>query len=372
MPKNAIVIGAGIVGLSTARALAEQGWQVTVYERSATAQGASIRNFGMIWPIGQKSGKQYERAMRTKSIWNQICQETGYWIEESGSLHLAKSEEEKETMQELGEIFSKERPVQWISPAQIAQLSDAPRQDNLYGGLWSADEAIVESRLIIRDLPIYLQERYSIKFLFQQTITNVGTGFIHVDNKRVEADLIFICNGADFQTLYSSIFKNYFIKCKLQMMRLIEQPSKWRIGPSICGGLSLAHYKSFEIASSLPLLKEKLHEKYPAYFNYGIHVMVSQNHLGQLTIGDSHEYGENIDPFDKSLVNELVLNYLKELANFKDWSVIQTWNGEYAKLSNGGTEFIYEAEPGVWIINGFGGAGMTLALGTAEECCQQF
>ena len=100
--------------------------------------------------------------------------------------------------------------------------------------------------------------------------------------------------------------------------------------------------------------------------------MVSQNHLGQLTIGDSHEYGENIDPFDKSLVNELVLNYLKELANFKDWSVIQTWNGEYAKLSNGGTEFIYEAEPDVWIINGFGGAGMTLALGTAEECCQQF
>lgn len=372
MPKNAIVIGAGIVGLSTARALAEQGWQVTVYERSETAKGASIRNFGMIWPIGQKSGKQYERAMRTKSIWKQICQETGYWIEESGSLHLAKSEEEKVTIQELGEIFSKERPVHWISPAQIAQLSDAPRQDNLYGGLWSADEAIVESRLIIRDLPTYLQERYSIKFLFQHAITNVGTGFVHINNKRIDADLIFICNGADFETLYPAIFKKYFIKCKLQMMRLVEQPAKWRMGPSICGGLSLAHYKSFEIAPSLSLLKERLYEKYPDYFDYGIHVMVSQNHLGQLTIGDSHEYGDSIEPFDKSIVNELVLNYLKDLVNFRDWSVIQTWNGEYAKLSNGGTEFFYEAEPNVWIMNGFGGAGMTLALGTVEECCQQF
>lgn len=372
MPKNAIVVGAGIVGLSTARALAEQGWFVTVYERSAAAQGASIRNFGMIWPIGQKSGRQYERAMRTKSIWKQICQETGYWIEESGSLHLAKSDEEKLTMQELGDLFSKERPVQWVSAAQIAQITDAPRQENLLGGLWSSDEAIVESRLIIRDMPVYLQEKYSIRFNFHHVVTNVGTGFIQVENKRIEADLVFICNGADFQTLYSEVYNSYFVKCKLQMMRLIEQPSKWRIGPSICGGLSLAHYKSFEIASSLQLLKEKLYENYPLYFNYGIHVMVSQNHLGQLTIGDSHEYGDNIEPFDKSMVNELVINYLKDLVQFKDWTVIQTWNGEYAKLSNGGTEFLHEVEPGVWIVNGFGGAGMTLALGTVEEFCQQF
>ena len=67
--KSAIVIGAGIVGLATARALAVRGYSVSVFERNEQAVGASIRNFGMIWPIGQATGPLFERAMLSRSIW---------------------------------------------------------------------------------------------------------------------------------------------------------------------------------------------------------------------------------------------------------------------------------------------------------------
>ena len=51
--KSAIVVGAGIVGLATARALAFKGYDVRVFEKSSQAVGASIRNFGLILPFAQ-------------------------------------------------------------------------------------------------------------------------------------------------------------------------------------------------------------------------------------------------------------------------------------------------------------------------------
>jgi glycine/D-amino acid oxidase-like deaminating enzyme len=105
----------------------------------------------------------------------------------------------------------------------------------------------------------------------------------------------------------------------------------------------------------------------PEYIRWGIHVMVSQNGAGELTIGDSHEFGPDHDPFDKQEINQLILDYLKTFARFKDQTLLQTWNGIYPKQTNGATEFIHQPEPGVTIVNGLGGAGMTLSFGLAEE-----
>mgnify|MGYP005810628523 CR=1 FL=1 len=49
-PGTAAVIGAGIAGCSTARALAERGWQVTLYDRAGIASGASGNPQGVLYP----------------------------------------------------------------------------------------------------------------------------------------------------------------------------------------------------------------------------------------------------------------------------------------------------------------------------------
>jgi glycine/D-amino acid oxidase-like deaminating enzyme len=95
--------------------------------------------------------------------------------------------------------------------------------------------------------------------------------------------------------------------------------------------------------------------------------MISQNQIGELTIGDSHEYGSDFLPFDSTHTNRLVLDYLEKLVILKDWTQIQTWNGIYSKLLSGSTGFNSEIEKNVWIINGVGGAGMTLSLAYAED-----
>jgi FAD dependent oxidoreductase TIGR03364 len=182
---------------------------------------------------------------------------------------------------------------------------------------------------------------------------------------------VFVCNGADFETLYPEEFNKLPItKCKLQMMRLQPQPANWRMGTSLCGGLSLIHYQSFKIAPSLPLLKKRYEEEMDFYLDWGIHVMASQNGLGEITVGDSHEYGRSFDPFDKSIINKRVMDYLQQFTRFKTYEVLQSWHGIYAKMTNGETEIFLSPETGVYILNGLGGAGMTLSFGLAEECVE--
>jgi glycine/D-amino acid oxidase-like deaminating enzyme len=151
------------------------------------------------------------------------------------------------------------------------------------------------------------------------------------------------------------------------MMRLASQPNNWRIGTAICGGLSLIHYNSFKSAPSLELLKQRFQQEMSDYLDMGIHVMVSQNGKGELTIGDSHEYGLTPDPFDRQFINQMILDYLKKFASFKDWSVIESWNGVYPKLTNGEIDVILKPEQGVTVVNGLGGAGMTFSFGLMEE-----
>ena len=365
---SAIVIGAGIVGLATARALAIRGFRVTVFERNEYAVGASIRNFGMVWPIGQATGPLFERAMLSKSIWKQICLEAKIWHDEVGSLHIANSEDELAVMTEYVEMNRAHRDCALLNPAQTLAKSDAVNPLGLKGGLWSGTEMIVEARVAIGKIAAYLEEKYHVKFHWNTAISQVEQTTVKSGSSTWQADEIFICSGADFETLYPALFSQQEItKCKLQMLRIVNQPHNWRIGPALCGSLSMIHYPGFHTSPSLAKLRNRYEEEYSEYLKWGIHVMAAQNHTGEITIGDSHEYGLVHDPFDKDFINQMIIKYLKTFTNFKDNTIIQTWNGTYPKMKNGETELIQQPESGVTIINGLGGNGMTLSFGLCEQ-----
>jgi len=363
--KSAIVIGAGICGLATARALAVRGYKVTVIEKNEKAIGASIRNFGMIWPIGQPDGNLYEAAMSSRRIWKEVCDEAAIWYEEAGSLHLAYADDEWTVLNELADIYS-HRGYELLSPEDVCARSPVTIREALKGGLYSSQELIVDPRVAMARIPKWLSKKYGVTLLFGKTVIDIAYPYVFIGTEQFEADEIYVCSGADFETLYPDIYKEQPItKCKLQMMRMEKQQN--RIGPALCGALSLAHYSSFKAASSLLILKKRFEEEYEALLQYGIHVMVSQNEIGELTIGDSHEYGLTHEPFDRSLINQMILDYLKKFARFENEQIIETWNGIYPKLTDGNSLLVLEPESGVTIINGLGGAGMTLSFGFCEQ-----
>lgn len=372
--KSAIVIGAGIVGLASARALAQKGFTVKVFDRHPQAVGASVRNFGMLWPIGQPPGTLYNRAIRSRDIWKTIALDTGIWYQESGSLHLAYNKEEWQVLQELETIFKKEkRNVVLLDKNKIAEKYEQVNPDNLLGGLYSADEMLIDPREAIAALPDYLEEKYGVEFYWNKCVSYISDQTVYIGNEvEYEADIIFVCSGADFETLYPEEFSKLPItKCKLQMLRTVPMPERYRIKTAICGGLSLLHYSSFKAAPSLPVLQKKMAEEMKPYLDLGIHVMAAQNGKGEITIGDSHEYGLHLDPFDRASTNKLILDYLKTFLKINGNAIAETWHGIYPKLTNGDTEIFFSPDTGVYILNGVGGAGMTLSFGLAEEMVEQ-
>lgn len=372
MGKTAIVIGSGIVGLGITRALANKGWKVTVFERNPKPIGASIRNFGMVWPIGQELGPRYSRAMRTRSIWLEMSQKAGFWAEETGSLHLAYTELENQVIEEYVEKMAGFKSATHLNPSQTQAKSPATVTKGLKGALWSEEEMIVDPREAIWKTAAFLQSLENVDFHWSRAISHIDGARVFSGKDSWTADQIFVCSGADFEMLYPELFDATSItKCKLQMMRLVSQPEGWRIGPPLCAGLSFIHYRGFHVAESLGMLKSFYEENHPDLMELGIHVMVSQNGKGQLTIGDSHEYGRHLDPFDREDINQKIIAYLQKFAAFKDWTLESSWHGIYPKMTNGEAEFVHAVNPQVTIVNGLGGAGMTLSFGLAEELVEK-
>ena len=76
-PPHVIVIGAGIIGLAHAVSAREAGYQVILLERDGRALGASVRNFGTLWPIGCAFGVEREQALLGVQRWKELAATSG-------------------------------------------------------------------------------------------------------------------------------------------------------------------------------------------------------------------------------------------------------------------------------------------------------
>jgi FAD dependent oxidoreductase TIGR03364 len=366
------VIGGGIVGLSQAWMAARHGKSVVLFERTPQAQGGSIRNFGMVWPIGQTPGACYERALRSRQFWLEAAQGAGIWVEECGSLHVAHDDLGWAVMQEFvpqGKALGFQAEA-WDS-RQVAARYPSINTTGLRGGLWSSTELCVDPRQAVARLPLWLQEAHGVQLRFNRTVVDVDLPRVRTSTGEVwHVDRAIVCSGVDFETLYPEVYASSGIRrCKLQMMRTIPQPAGWRIGTHLAGSLTLCHYPTFRDCPTLPALRQAVADRLPDFVKYGIHVMASQNHLNEVVIGDTHEYDEDIEIFDKPRLNEAILHYLRGMVQLPLWTLGQTWHGFYAKHPTRPL-FLAEPQPGVHIVSAPGGSGMTMSFGWAGDLWQ--
>ena len=143
---DAIVIGAGVVGLAVARAFAQSGRETVVAEaQTAIGQGVSSRNSevihaGLYYPPGSLKARL---CVRGKQLLYELCASHGVDRRNCGKLVVANTEAEAAALRGLQDrAIANGVPVQWLEAHQVEAMEPGLR---CIAGLLSPTTGIVDS-----------------------------------------------------------------------------------------------------------------------------------------------------------------------------------------------------------------------------------
>lgn len=375
-PIDLAIVGAGIVGQSLAWHAAERGLSVAVFERSGTPLGASIRNFGLIWPIGQPAGPRFDLALESLGFWEHVAAEAGLDLRRSGSLHLAYRDEEVAVLEEFAAHHTgRGHDCRMISAAETLSRSSVAKPDGLKAALWSGTEGQISSPSALPGLARHLETQRGVAFHWRHAVTGIEPGMLRAGGKTVRANRIVVCPGADLETLFPGLLQGAGLRpVRLQMLAARPDAAgggaPLNLGPALCAGLTLLHYPAFAACTTLPSLRRVLEAECPDAIAHGIHILLSQHEGGDLIIGDSHDYAPDASPFNNEAVDQLIVEHLHQMTALPPLSVTRRWQGVYVSAPDAPFLRLDPCE-GVTVLTGLGGAGMTLSFGVTGRLCTE-
>jgi glycine/D-amino acid oxidase-like deaminating enzyme len=298
-----LVVGAGIVGLAHALAAARRGLRVTVVDRDAQANGASVRNFGFVTVTGQQAGACWRRAIRSRDVWLEVAPQAGIEVVHRGLCVAARRPEAEAVLQAFAATGMAEG-CRLLTPRQAREYVPALREDALRAVLWSPHELRVESRDAMPEVD-----------------TTAG---------RWRAQAAIVCAGDDFLTLYPQRLAAFRLaRCALQMMRLRPE-APVALGAAVMSDLGLVRYLGYAELEPAAALRRAIQAEEPEMLEHGVHLIAVQSADGTLVVGDSHHTADTPPPFGRDEVDALILREFERVLAMPARRVVERWIGTYA------------------------------------------
>ncbi|WP_138934606.1 TIGR03364 family FAD-dependent oxidoreductase [Roseovarius arcticus] len=370
MTYDLAVVGGGILGLAHAWQGARAGLRVAVFERGTVANGASVRNFGMLAIVAQRPGPELDSARATLDAWREVAAGAGLTLRQAGCLFVARQPEEMAVLAECSVGADAHGQDFTLLDGAGVHESAAGLNAGALGGLYSPDAWKVDQRGALAAITAWLAREFGVTFHFGAEVCEAADGRIVTADSKWRAEHIVICGGDDFARLHPNAWRETSVTtCRLQMLRTAPQPADWRLGPFVLGGLSLARYSAFADCASLPALKTHQAAHQADALAHGVHIIAAQEADGSVTLGDSHHYGAGAAPDYPAQVDDLIMNALDQVLTLPDRRIAERWVGNYAYMP-GHSSLRLTPAPGVTAVTVTNGQGMTHSFQLAKETIQ--
>ncbi|MET9629160.1 FAD-dependent oxidoreductase [Lentzea sp. NPDC006480] len=333
-----VVVGAGVVGLAHAWHAVRRGLSVTVVERDEHAAGASVRNFGHGCFTAQ-DGVAFEYAMTAREEWLKLAREAGFWLRESGTLVLARHDDERAVLEELASV----REIELTGEGAFLPL-----------------DIRVNPREAVHSIAALLASR-GVTFHWSTNVLTVEPGLVRTSRGEIPCHAAVVAVGHDVDRFFPDIAEERQIqRCQLRMLRVAHGGV---IDPAVLTGFSMLRYEAFARCPSTQLVRERLTNDHPELVEAGLNLMFTQLPDGSLTIGDTHHYSRTVDPYRPEDLDDLVLTETARLLGVPSLQVLERWRGIYASAP---APFLTATPaPRTRAVSVTSGIGMTTALGLA-------
>jgi glycine oxidase len=157
-PIDALIVGAGVIGLACAWRAAQAGLRVRVLERDTPGSGASGVAAGMLAPVGEATwGEEalLRLALRSHRAWPafaaELAEASGHAIDflERGALHVALDADEAAELRRRFELMKElELEAEWLRPGE-ARAAEQELTPRLAGAVSAPHEAAVDPRALV-------------------------------------------------------------------------------------------------------------------------------------------------------------------------------------------------------------------------------
>lgn len=381
------VVGAGIIGVAHALEARRRGLSVVLLEREDRAVGASVRNFGHLFAGSQPDGPALELALAARERWLELDAAAGLGVVQAGTLIVARAPDELAVLETA--VAEPARGARMLTAAETLELAPLPAA-GIIGGLHCRLDLRVDPRVAVARLTALLEADPEVTVAWGTHVHAVEPGVVHAASRAprtvaappaatsltVRAEAIIVAPGPDYAALPPELQSGLegLTRCRLQMLR-VAAPGGRRYGPALATGLSLIRYPAFAEQAPTAVLRERLTRERPELVQRGIHLLVTQRPDGDLIIGDSHSYGDTLEPFADERIDALLLAEAAQLLGADGFEVRERWLGLYATRATATAStpapyapfHVTAPLPGVRVVENVAGIGMTLSLGFAPR-----